>query len=111
MNLFENLQMMNENNSDFVIKLSCIYMDDFDVKERIDIAKKYYNVDIKYDINSDYDSYITISGSPENVKIYINNEYARFEDVVSDYEDELRNAYNKYNPNASEDEINNFLSI
>lgn len=107
MNLFENLQMMNENNN-FVIELSCIYMNDYEIKERIDDAKK-YNVDIKYDINGDHDSYITISGSPENVKKYINNEYASFEDVVSDYEYELLNAYSDYNPNASEEEINKFL--
>ena len=77
-------------------------------KKYTDDEKK-YNVDVKYDIIDDYDSYITISGSPENVKRYIDKEYARFNDVVDDYEDYLRNAYDKYNPNASEDEINKFL--
>ena len=119
--LFENLQLMRENNDtfemgalnkashkDFVIKLPCEYMTDDEIKEYTDDAKK-YNVDVKYDIIDDYDSYITISGSPENVKRYIDKEYARFNDVVDDYEDYLRNAYDKYNPNASEDEINKFL--
>ena len=108
MNLFENLQLMKESDNGFIIKLPCEYMYDYEVKERINDAKK-YNVNVKYDIIDDYNSYITISGSPENVKRYIDKEYARFNDVVVDYEDYLRNAYDKYNPNASEDEINKFL--
>ena len=108
MNLFENLQLMKESDNGFIIKLPCEYMYDYEVKERINDAKK-YNVDVKYDITDDYDSYITISGSPENVKRYIDKEYARFNDVVDDYEDDLRRSYIKYNNTASEEEIDNFL--
>lgn len=104
---YDTSMIVNESN-EFIIKLPCEYMTDDEIKEYTNNAKN-YSVGVQYKINGDDNSFIIISGSPENVKKYIDKEYLRFKDVVDDYEDDLRRAYIKYDNDASEDEIDNFL--
>ena len=80
MDLFENLQIMKESKG-MTLTLDTRYMSKDEVEENITIGKEKYNVNLNYNIGGQFND-VTVYGSPENVKNWINDVYGDWNEVV-----------------------------